>query len=602
MKQQLKYKILESIGQKKSGRVFSAFEPKSGELVALKKLSQIKLSTKDFLSKLSFVCSLDHPNIVACRNLEYKDNSRYLVMNYGEGGSLRNAIARDNFFSLDQSLQLIIDILSGLEYAHNRGIVHRNLKPENILLKLNNNGWKAQIADFELMRFNAAIDNKERVFSETHTVYKAPEQFLGQSSYSSDIYGVGVLLFELLTGKPPFVGESQELMLANRECRLVIPDRIPLILHSAIAKALQPQPDRRFSNAGKMLESIQLAKEILSKTQPDTDLQLSAYSEGSDIPLTIISQEKLLQPVTYLAVNSQQVYLETKNRLCGKLYADSSLTGKAIKQWQIFLDGNLDSLEIRPQGCFAVTKSACIYYSPQKITTKQFNFFSTTSLPIISLPTKKLVTTIDPQGYWLGLAYIPSKVQGVTWEILQLPSLKVVRSQQLQSLPDRLIALNRRYGLAMFSTKQQQQFTTTLRLFNRRGNWLGNYSLSVALRLVTYNPQFGDRLLAIEDSKNNPTMGLLIDLKPLQVRRIPLPFNPAFIIPQTQGYLLCDRQGRIAIVNGENNRVSLFQIPITQGERITAIAATNPSQLLVATWSRLGGSLLQLSLDNVISS
>ena len=600
MKKQLKYKIVESISSNSINRIFTAFDSNNGEMVVLKEITKERILSEDFLDKINLVLSLDHPNIAAYRHLEYQGNSSYLVMDYGEGGNLRHAIVDAKNCSLDRSLQLIIDILSGLAYAHNRGIVHCNLKPENILLKLNNRGWKAQIADFELLKFDRVIDYKN--FDEgLDNPYQAPEQFGGKSSYSSDLYGVGVLLFELLTGKPPLANKSMESNLAQRNCTLVIPDCIPLILHSAIAKALQPQPDRRFPNAGKMLESIQLAKEILSATQPDIALQLSADDDRDFTPLQVVSQEKLLQPVTNLAINSQQVYLETKNRLIGKLSVDSSLTGTAINQWQIFLDNNIETLQIRPQGCFVSTQSASVYYSPQHITSRQFQFFSKTSLPILSLPTnQKLLMTIDPQGYWMSLAYILSKTQDIVWEIIKLPHLKVIHSQTLTSLPSRLIALNRRYGLAIFSEKYHHQATTTLRLFNRRGNWLGNYRLAIALRLVSYNPLFSDRILAIEDSDRNSTMGILINLKPFQVTRIPLPFTPTWIIPQTQGYLLSDRQGKIAIVNCENNSISQFKLPLTPRERITAIATDDRSQILTAVWSNVGGRLVQLSMDNVV--
>ena len=594
MKKQLKYKIVELISSTSLNRIFAAFDSNNGEMVVLKEITKNQISSEGFLDKINLVLSLDHPNIVAYRQLEYQGNNRYLVMDYGEGGNLRHAIVDSKNFSLDQSLQLIIDILSGLVYAHNRGIVHRNLKPENILLKLNNRGWKAQIADFDLLKFDTEINYKN--FDERlDNPYKAPEQFEGKSSYSSDLYGVGMLLFELLTGKPPLANKSIKSNLTQRNCTLVIPDCIPLILHSAIAKALQPQPDKRFPNAGKMLESIQLAKEILSATQPDIALQLSAYDDRDLTPLQVISQEKLSQPVTNLGINSQQVYLETKNRLSGKLYVDSSLTGTAINHWQIFLDNDMETLQIRPQGCFVCTQSASIYYSPQHITSKQFQFFAKTSLPILSLPTnQKLLMTIDPQGYWMSLAYILSKTQDIVWEIIKLPNLKVI--------PSRLIALNRRYGLAIFSEKHHHQATTTLRLFNRRGNWLGNYRLAVALRLVTYNPLFGDRLIAIEDSERNSTVGILINLKPFQVTRIPLPFTPTWIIPQTQGYLLSDRQGKIAIVNCNNNRISQFKLPLTPKERVTAIATNDRSQILAAIWSNVGGKLLQLSMEHGFSS
>jgi serine/threonine protein kinase len=586
VKQKSKYKIVASIGSQSLSQIFSAFDVSNGELVALKKIDNARLSDRDFVSKLNFIVSLDHPNIVACKNLEYAGNIGYLVMDYGEGGSLRQLISTTDNWSLDRTLRLITDILSGLEYAHNRGVIHGNLKPENILLKLSNNHWQAQIADFYPLNFKVPKD----LLPTEKSVYQAPEQLKGCSSCSSDLYGVGVILFELLTGKPPVWQDSG--------MKLLEEESIPLVLHSTLVKALQLQPDKRFLNAGKMLESIQLARAILNKTQPNSTLQ-PLSSDRSIRSLTIIGKEELLHLVTNIVINSQQVYLETNNSLCGRLYLNTTLTGEPSKEWQIFLDGYLETLEIRPQGYFARTKSASIYYLPEQITTEQFNFFSTTYLPIISLPAKKSLAAIDPQGTWLALAYLPNKVPDISWEILQLPSLKVVGRLTTEFLPNWMIALNRRHGLAIFAQKQQGRHTTILQWFNRRGHWLGNYSLSVALRWIVYNPLFSDRLFAIEGGNNNPTMGSIVHLKPFQVNRIPLPFAPSFVIPHSRGYLLCDRQGKMAIINGKDNSLTQFQIPLEQPEKITAIAAKARSQLLVATWSKSGGNLWQFSLDNI---
>jgi len=583
VKQYSKYKILDLVGRGQFGKVFAAFNRKTGRLVALKELNQKQLSTSNFLRELHFLVSLDHRNIVTCYALEHYQNNRYLVMDYCEGGTLRNLIDGSKQINLIQSLQLVIDVLSGLKYAHSQGVIHRDIKPENILLNINDRNWMARISDFGIAKLHQAI-HSNNVGNTGSPAYMAPEQFYGQYSYSCDLYAVGILLFELIVGERPFSGMPKELMSAHLNQPVVIPNSVPFILRSAIAKSLQKLPHRRFSDAQDMLNSIQLAKNVLTATNSSISL-FSQSASNLDKQLTILSTESLSQPVTHLAVTSGQVYLGMEDRIYGRKYQDDRLDGEVIEQWEIPLDSKLCQLNIRPQGCFASTSSS-VYHLPKNLN-PQF-------LPIISFPTTKLITTIDPQGHWLAISYLSSHSKSSALEIFPLSNCQSKRSlinppsQQL----NHLIALNRRYGLAIVSNNQQQ--TTNFHLFNRRGNWLGNFSFLAPLNLVCYNPLFPNRLLATEF--NNPGVGLLIDLQPFTVTRIAIGITPAFIISEEQGYLWGDRSGKIVMVNGENSILKQFQVPLEQISQVTAIA-TASSQLLVATCSKSQAHLQRFSLD-----
>ncbi|GAB4527655.1 MAG: hypothetical protein Tsb0014_08550 [Pleurocapsa sp.] len=301
-----------------------------------------------------------------------------------------------------------------------------------------------------------------------------------------------------------------------------------------------------------------------------------------------MSPEHLSQPVTHLAVASQQVYLAKGNRVEGRIYQDNTLAEEVIGKWEISLDGRVRKLDIRPQGCF-VTTGGSLYYLPHKINTQEFRFFASTFLPIISLPTTQLTTAISPQGHWLTISYIPSKPQNPIFEILKLPN-SVVRSRQEGKFYHHLIAVDRRYGMALTDNEGEQK--TDLCLFNRRGNWLGKFALSLSLDLVTYNPNFSDRFLAIEP--NNPGVALLIELQPFQVSRIGIAIAPSFVIPYQSGYLLSDNRGRMVTINANNQKTSQFQVFLEESEVITAIAATACFQLLIATWSENRGNLYRL--------
>lgn len=261
---QSKYQILHLIGQGQFGRVFCAAHCQTGELVALKELDRKRFPTRSFLRELGFLVALQHRNIVSCRGLEYSLTGRYLVMDYCRGGSLREIMESEHKLDSLQSLKLITDILLGLEYAHDRGIVHCDLKPENILLEPQENGWTARISDFGIARLSEEVNSANISIGDTGSpAYMAPERFYGRYSYASDLYAIGVILFELLVGDRPFSGIFRDLRNAHLNEVVTIPDTVPFIVRSTINQALQKLPQRRFTSAGKMLKSIQMATKVL---------------------------------------------------------------------------------------------------------------------------------------------------------------------------------------------------------------------------------------------------------------------------------------------------------------------------------------------------
>lgn len=261
--QHSKYRILRLVGQGQFGRVFCAIHRKTGRLVALKELDRQRLSTHNFLRELRFLLSLQHPNIVTCQALEYSQTGRYLVMDYCQAGTLRNLMQSEPQLSLVQQLKLIADVLAGLEHAHNRGIVHCDIKPENILLSLDTTGWIARISDFGIARLSQEDYSSDLGFTGS-PAYMAPERFYGKYSPSSDLYAIGVLLFELAVGHRPFSGLPGELMSAHLNQPVKVPDTVPFLLRSTISTALQKLPARRFASATEMLKSIRLAAEVES--------------------------------------------------------------------------------------------------------------------------------------------------------------------------------------------------------------------------------------------------------------------------------------------------------------------------------------------------
>ncbi|MEM8719146.1 MAG: serine/threonine-protein kinase [Cyanobacteria bacterium P01_G01_bin.39] len=589
MRHQSNYKILNLVGRGQFGKVFVAIERNSGALVALKELNSKQLSTSSFLRELNFLFTLNHFNIVNCRALEHYRKKRYIVMDYCEGGTLRDLLQYSPRLTLDQSLKLIIDILSGLKFAHSKGIIHRDIKPENILLKICDRSWTAHISDFGIAKLNQEI-NSHGVMGDTGSpAYMAPEQFYGQYSYSCDLYALGVILYELVVGERPFSGMPKELLAAHLNQPVTVPKQIPFILRSAIAKSLQKMPHRRFPSAAEMLKALQLARTVL---QSEHNAQSISGSEFAKITLASISTPRPVTKVTNLAVTSELLYLGSGNQLQVWSNSDSGSSDKIVNQWTITLDQPIRNLQLDAQGCWVSTLSS-IYYFPQNTTSKEFQFFTATALPVASFPSNNLVTGIDSLGSWLAISYLPNKSRTPIFEILN--SKCQLRRSQINRKPWQvLIALDKRHGLAIYQNRNRQ---SEFHLFNRRVNWLANFTAKVQLDLITYNRQFSTQILATES--DNPGLAILIKIKKLRIERIEIGIIPTLIVSCPQGYLMADPQGCIVLVDGNTYLTQHYQIPLPSNSLITAISV-NQTQLLVAFASPEKSYLQQFSWQEVM--
>lgn len=254
------YRIIKLVGQGQYGRVFCAVD-KSGKLVALKELDRKRFPTNKFLRELYFLSSLQHPNLINFLGLEHTKTGRYIVTDFCEGGTLRDLMQSEPF-CLVHGLKLIADVLAGLDYAHKRGIVHCDLKPENILLSMNSTDWIARISDFGVAKITSESNDMQEGVCTGSPAYMAPERFYGNYSPASDIYAIGVIIFELAVGYRPFSGLPGELMSAHLNQPLEIPNTVSYLLRSVISTAMQKLPNHRFPSAAQMLKSLELATEV----------------------------------------------------------------------------------------------------------------------------------------------------------------------------------------------------------------------------------------------------------------------------------------------------------------------------------------------------
>ena len=250
-----RYRIERELAQGGMATVYLARDVQGGQAVAVKvmrpKVASV-IGAARFLREIRIARSLDHPLIVPVLDSGSVGEILYYVMPYVEGETLYERLQRERRLAVADALQLTRDVAAALGYAHSRGILHRDVKPENLLLA----GGHALVADFGLAR---AVGADSRTLTETGVVvgtvyYMSPEQLREDKEIDqrTDIYSLGCILFEMLTGGPPYTGPSLK-EVVTRILRAPLPSArrlnpgVPDIVDQAIAKALAKSATARFA-------------------------------------------------------------------------------------------------------------------------------------------------------------------------------------------------------------------------------------------------------------------------------------------------------------------------------------------------------------------
>jgi len=283
-----RYEIIEELGRGGMATVHRARDRRHGRDVAVKvMLPDIarSIGARRFLSEIEIVARLQHPQIVPVFDSGDTEGQLYFVMPLIEGESLRSKLDREKRIDVEEAVRLVREIAEALGYAHGAGVVHRDLKPENILLSRGH----ALLADFgvaraahaELSEQDTQIQTQADTMMGTPT-YMSPEQASGEREIgpASDVYSLGCVLFELLTGEPPFGGSTVQEILVKRvtaeapRARSLRVD-VPEACDAAVARALAREQSRRFAGA------LDFADALGQSLAPSTSSELNMVGDRS---------------------------------------------------------------------------------------------------------------------------------------------------------------------------------------------------------------------------------------------------------------------------------------------------------------------------------
>ena len=255
-----KYKILSPLGSGGFGTVYLAEDTWIDKKVAIKVPHRQNVDFGDLLREPRLLASLSHPNIVSILTAEKQSNIFFIVMEYVPGDTLETVISREGQVDLARTLDYTCQICNAVDHAHQQGVIHRDLRPGNVLVT---DGGLLKVADFGTSRFIELAAHGTTVIGSPP--YMAPEQFHGKAVFASDIYSLGVTMYQMLTGVLPYNTPAPADLEKLMKGELISPPRtrnpkIPAKINDIVMKAVAPDVDKRYQRASDLLNDLLAAR------------------------------------------------------------------------------------------------------------------------------------------------------------------------------------------------------------------------------------------------------------------------------------------------------------------------------------------------------
>jgi serine/threonine-protein kinase len=274
-----RYNIIGELGQGAMGTVYKAVDPLIDRVVAIKTINlSLALDEKDeyesrFYQEAKAAGRLSHPNIVTIYDVGKSDEIAYIAMEFLQGRELRAVLNDGKRMAVEEVINIVAQVAQGLAYAHEHGIVHRDVKPSNIMIVRDGH---VKITDFGIARMASAAVRTQTGMVLGSPKYMSPEQVVGKlTDQRSDIFSLGVMLYEMLTGQAPFAGENINAIMYQTLNSVPPPPStlspaVPEMLNFIVAKALAKKLEHRYQDAKEFATDLYACRERLSRSGVST--------------------------------------------------------------------------------------------------------------------------------------------------------------------------------------------------------------------------------------------------------------------------------------------------------------------------------------------
>lgn len=284
-----RYEVLGELGQGAMGTVYKAKDPLIDRIVAIKTINlSMALDEKEeyeerFYQEAKAAGRLNHPNIVTIYDVGRSGDVAYIAMEFLQGRELRDIMNDDGLLPVDQALDIAAQVALGLSYAHEHDIVHRDVKPSNIMVIRDGH---VKITDFGIARMASSSVRTQTGMVLGSPKYMSPEQVMGKAiDQRSDVFSLGVMLYEMLTGQTPFKGENVNAIMYQTLNTIPPPpgtlnSAVPEMVNFIVAKALAKKVDDRYQNARDFAADLRACRDTLPRSNLQLDISRPKASKG----------------------------------------------------------------------------------------------------------------------------------------------------------------------------------------------------------------------------------------------------------------------------------------------------------------------------------
>jgi eukaryotic-like serine/threonine-protein kinase len=496
----LHYKIQKKLGQGGMGIVYLAEDTKLERQVAIKflpgRISTNSDERKRFEQEAKSAAALNHPNIATIHAIEHTDDEVFIVMEYIEGQELKQIIEKakgkrpkakeelpiansqsfteNRLLTTDYCLQIAAQIASGLQAAHEKGIVHRDIKSSNIMIT---EKGLVKIMDFGLAKFRGAAQLTREGTTVGTAAYMSPEQARGdEMNHTADIWSFGVVLYELLTGKLPFKGDYEQAVIysiLNESPQLDgYEENVPVELKNIVRKSLMKKSEDRYKNIGEILDELKqltASSQSVIRTQPEKNDTRKVITKPVIIISSLLVSILIIVFGYYIYDHQKDVEYAREVLLpqIDRLAEDMPWTGEGLQTWQAFELSNQakeylsdDPYFEKIQNKYSIFTSfttdppgADVYVKPYGTLDSAWYYLGQTPIDSTRLPISFLRVKIEKPGYrtiqdiiWIWVSFKGYAYSMTTSGEIPEEMVKVSGSEELGDfLIDRFEVTNRQY-------------------------------------------------------------------------------------------------------------------------------------------------------------